>query len=368
MALNDKLITYGNLSAFYDNLKSHDLADKQNKLTAGDNVTLDENGNISVDLSAYAVKSELPTKLTDLTNDGNFVRDAKYVHTDNNYTTAHKNKLIGIEDGAEVNVQSDWNVTDITSDAFIKHKPQNLVQDANYVHTDNNFTTDEKTKLAGLENYELPQASASTLGGIKVGANLSIDFDGVLSAEDSDAIVGVDTLPEASESTKKFYRLSTDNKVYMSMSNGNTPSDSDQIDNANFHFYIPDAFFTWDYYYKGAVNVQCSDGTITLYRWWTDDTSYFTKLSATDQVIETPYLSSFLGAKDSDLGITNSTGVYSTTKTVEQVQTLVNVNLAASNSIVLHKLEAGYTWKSLATEDEIGYETATTADIEALFA
>lgn len=47
MALNDKLITYGNLSTFYDNLKSHDLADKQDKLTAGDNVTIDENGEIS---------------------------------------------------------------------------------------------------------------------------------------------------------------------------------------------------------------------------------------------------------------------------------------------------------------------------------
>lgn len=368
MALNDKLITYGNLSSFYDNLKSHDLADKQDKLTAGDNVAIDENGEISVDLSAYAKKSELPTKLTDLTNDGNFVRDAKYVHTDNNYTTAHKNKLIGIEDGAEVNVQADWNVSDVTSDAFIKHKPQNLVQDANYVHTDNNFTTDEKTKLAGLKNYSLPQASASTLGGIKVGANLSIDLDGVLSAEDSDAIVDVDTLPAASENTNKFYRLSTDNKVYMAMSEGNAPSDSDQIDNAYFNFYNPDAWFTWDYYYKGAVNVQCSDGTITLYRWWTDDANYFTKLSATDQVIETPYLSSFLGASDTNLGITNSTGVYTTTKTVEQVQNLVNVNLADNHDVILHRLEAGYTWKSLATEDEIGYETATTADIEALFA
>lgn len=40
MALNDKLITYGNLSTFYDGLKSHDLADKQDKLTAGDNITI----------------------------------------------------------------------------------------------------------------------------------------------------------------------------------------------------------------------------------------------------------------------------------------------------------------------------------------
>ena len=41
----------------------------------------------------------------------------------NDYTTTEKNKLSGIESGAEVNVQSDWNVTDSTSDAFIKNKP-----------------------------------------------------------------------------------------------------------------------------------------------------------------------------------------------------------------------------------------------------
>lgn len=53
----------------------------------------------------------------------NVVIDANYVHTDNNFTTTEKNKLSGIEAGAEVNVQSDWNVTDSSSDAYIKNKP-----------------------------------------------------------------------------------------------------------------------------------------------------------------------------------------------------------------------------------------------------
>lgn len=65
----------------------------------------------------------VPTKTSDLTNDSDFVEDANYVHTDNNFTTTLKNKLNGIAAGAEVNVQSDWNVTDTTSDAFIKNKP-----------------------------------------------------------------------------------------------------------------------------------------------------------------------------------------------------------------------------------------------------
>lgn len=41
----------------------------------------------------------------------------------NDYTTTEKNKLDGIASGAEVNVQSDWNITDSTSDAYIKNKP-----------------------------------------------------------------------------------------------------------------------------------------------------------------------------------------------------------------------------------------------------
>ncbi len=38
----------------------------------------------------------IPTKTSDLTNDSNFVVDASYVHTDNNYTTTEKDKLAGL--------------------------------------------------------------------------------------------------------------------------------------------------------------------------------------------------------------------------------------------------------------------------------
>ena len=63
------------------------------------------------------------TKTSELTNDSNFAVDANYVHTDNNFTTTEKDKLSGIATGAEANVQSDWNVTDTSSDAYIKNKP-----------------------------------------------------------------------------------------------------------------------------------------------------------------------------------------------------------------------------------------------------
>ena len=59
--------------------------------------------------------------LTDVPED--LVEDASYVHTDNNYTSEEKTKLGDIEDGAEANVQADWNETDTSSDAYIQNKP-----------------------------------------------------------------------------------------------------------------------------------------------------------------------------------------------------------------------------------------------------
>ena len=46
----------------------------------------------------------------------------------------------------------------------------------------NDFTTDEKNKLKGLNNYTLPTASTSVKGGVKVGAGLAVTEDGILSA------------------------------------------------------------------------------------------------------------------------------------------------------------------------------------------
>jgi len=66
-------------------------------------------------------KPTIPTNTSDLTNDSNFVSDATYVHTDNNFTTTLKTKLDGIAEGAEVNVNADWNAT--SGDAQILNKP-----------------------------------------------------------------------------------------------------------------------------------------------------------------------------------------------------------------------------------------------------
>ena len=97
--------------------------------TVNDGVlTIQKNGSTVETFSANASSNKtanisVPTKTSDLSNDSNFPSDASYVHTDNNFTTALKNKLEGIESGAEVNVQSDWSQSDNTKDDYIKNKP-----------------------------------------------------------------------------------------------------------------------------------------------------------------------------------------------------------------------------------------------------
>lgn len=77
----------------------------------------------SGDYSDLSNAPTIPTKTSDLNNDSDFVSDASYVHTDNNFTNADVTKLSGIQAGAEVNVQSDWNEADNTADDYIKNKP-----------------------------------------------------------------------------------------------------------------------------------------------------------------------------------------------------------------------------------------------------
>lgn len=97
--------------------KTSDLTNDSGFITSADVPVQSVNGQTGT------VVLSIPTATSDLTNDSDYVSDASYVHTDNNFTTAEKNKLSGIASGAEVNVQADWSVTDSTSDAFIKNKP-----------------------------------------------------------------------------------------------------------------------------------------------------------------------------------------------------------------------------------------------------
>lgn len=75
-------------------------------------------GTINIDLTDYYNKGEVDNLLQ-----GYVLKETGKGLSTNDFTTTEKNKLAGIALGAEVNVQSDWNVTDANSDEFIKNKP-----------------------------------------------------------------------------------------------------------------------------------------------------------------------------------------------------------------------------------------------------
>ena len=116
------------------------------------------------DIGALSKDTKIPTKISELINDSNYISDANYVHTDNNYTNEDKNKLNNIANGAEVNVQANWSETDPMEDSFIKNKPtipsktsdltndSNYIADSDYKHTDNNYTTADKNSVATIGN------------------------------------------------------------------------------------------------------------------------------------------------------------------------------------------------------------------------
>ena len=126
----------------------------------------------------FVAKADEKTRLSQFTNDANYVVDASYVHTDANYTTAEKEKLSAIAAGAQVNVIESVKVNgsaltpdaqkavDITVPTALSDltNDNNTVTDASYVHTDNNYTTAEKEKLSAIA----AGAQVNTIESVKV--------------------------------------------------------------------------------------------------------------------------------------------------------------------------------------------------------
>lgn len=80
-----------------------------------------------------ADKNELPTKTSDLQNDSNFVSDSSYTHTDNNYTTPEKQKLAGLENYDDSEVKAD--IQAIENKIPDQATAQNQLADKNFVNS-----------------------------------------------------------------------------------------------------------------------------------------------------------------------------------------------------------------------------------------
>jgi hypothetical protein len=166
----------------------------------------------AIEAAKNEVNENIPTKITDLENDSTFlVRNADFnritgrVHITNTFDDYQERKvdlslgyLIGAESGGlpgtlHINEKCDTDVhvlKDGTGTLYYKDK-----EVATQEYVDEQISNIETT---GGGISEIPIASATTLGGIKVGANLTIDEDGTLNASasgGSGSSINIDALP-----------------------------------------------------------------------------------------------------------------------------------------------------------------------------
>lgn len=119
-------------------------------------------------------------------------KDTTYVDAT---TTAHglmsvddKKKLNGIAAGAEVNVQADWNVTDTTSDAYIKNKPATMKANGGNADTVNGLTVETAVpKGAVFTDTKYGIATSTVAGLIKSGGDVTVQSNGTIKVNEGAA-------------------------------------------------------------------------------------------------------------------------------------------------------------------------------------
>ena len=106
----------------------------------------------------YYKKDDVERLLGEYLPEHDYVSDPDYIHTDNNYTTEEKDKLSGIEDNAEVNKIIDlvFNGVSVLDDgtrvATITITPEDIKTWYESNPNTNAFTDSEKSKLAGISD------------------------------------------------------------------------------------------------------------------------------------------------------------------------------------------------------------------------
>lgn len=102
-----------------------------------------------------AVDISVPTQVSDLSDGASVVKDANYVHTDKNFTSAKDTKLTGIETGAEVNKIDSIKVNGTTQ--TISSKSVNIS-----VPTNTNQLTNGAGFITGIDNSDVVGALGFT--------------------------------------------------------------------------------------------------------------------------------------------------------------------------------------------------------------
>ena len=117
-------------------------------------------------------------------------------------TDAERTKLNGIATGAEVNVQADWNVTDVNSDAHIKNKP-NVVTTARQL--DINGTPNEIEIVPdGLQNLSTDRVwTVGLTTDVTIQNDLTVNNDATVTGKVKAGESFVFTQPQSTEPTEE---------------------------------------------------------------------------------------------------------------------------------------------------------------------
>ena len=181
-------------------------------------------------------------------------------------SSADKTKLDGIASNAQVNVIENVKVNDTALSVNNKAVNIDLSGKVDKVTgkglSTNDYTTDEKNKLAGIDsganNYSLPTASSSTLGGVKIGSNISIS-NGIISISKDNVTAALGYTPPTTNTT---YNVAT------TSANGLMSSaDKSKLDgiasNAN-NYSLPTASTSTLGGVKIGSGISISSGTISV--------------------------------------------------------------------------------------------------------
>lgn len=182
-----------NIKSLQDNaVNKSELDTKQDKLTAGNNITIVDNV-ISATTSGVDVPEVTGTKPIVVTNnnislsigDGLVVSDSKLTADFSSIDNQLNNKVDKVTGKSLIADTEITRLADVHNydDTDVKGSISNLESTKqDKLTAGSNITIENNIISATDTKYELPTASSTTLGGIKIGDNLSISEDGTLSA------------------------------------------------------------------------------------------------------------------------------------------------------------------------------------------
>lgn len=222
------------------------------------------------DIGALSKDTKIPTKTSELINDSNYVSDNSYVHTDNNYTTTDKNSVATIVDKVDKVEGKGLSTNDLTDE--LKSDYDDTVLQA---HTHSNktildnttasYTTEEKTKLSGIEN----NAQKNTVIGVKGEAETDYRVGNVNITKENIGLENVDNTADANKSVKNADKLYNKSNDYygvwlggMTISKGTGAGMSQSVAEDSLHRYIKPTSIIDIYYDDNSVQYASEIGML----------------------------------------------------------------------------------------------------------